>query len=450
MHAIRPHPLRILALLWALTAAGPAAAADGLGRFESAIKPKLTGLSYGSGSALGPAGFALSDVRIVVPGDKPGVRPTTVQAKRVVVEDIDFDHTGDTDFPHFLKLRVEAASADGEAGDWLGRYGFRGLASDLVLDYRFDAARKVFTLNRLELALPGLARIEASLVLDGVSTALANQPDSAKDDIQLRTATLVYDDASLFAKLVTAMAAEEKKSPADLLGDARTLIAAFAQGQGPATLAIFDALASYLADYQHPQGALRASVNPKSNLTAKDWDKLGIANAIVDVFGLGVSYAGTRPGTALASAGAAAKTPTPGAVRSAPAPGAGAGAGAVAKLGCSPGERYFVLFEGGYWPGTAREGTAESGRCVFRLEGSDRDDDVVVGRDRMLAWSIDGPGLPASSCRKGERVWAKSEGAWYPALVKDTPKPGAPCTLRYENDDGEDEKVELRRVRVIR
>ncbi len=311
-------------------------------------------------------------------------------------------------------------------------------------------------MNRLELAMPGLARLELSLVLDGVSAAIANAPDSAKDDVSLRTATLVYDDASLFAKLVAGAAG--KQPEAALLEEPKAFIAALAKDQGQATMAVFDALASYLADYRQPKGALRVTVNPASNLKTKDFDKLTVANAIVDVFGLSVSYAGTRTGTALAYAAPAAKAPPPDAPRAKQAapPGqqsAGQTPAQPAELGpvtCTPGERLFALSDGAWWSATVRESTSSSQRCVVRLEGSDSDEDVLVGRAEMLAWSLDGPGLPAGACRKGDRVWTKSEGAWYPATVRATSKSGSPCTFRFENDaDAEDETAELKRLRVI-
>src|SRR5438876_591727 len=168
--------MKMLVVLIALALAGPAMA-DGLTRFETELKPKLDGLGYRSAAALGPSGFVLTDVTMTTPADKPGGKPGTITAKKVMVEDLDFDRAAQKDGPYFLKLRVEGIEAGAEAGQLLSQYGIPSVASDLVLDYRLDPERKVFTLNRLELTMPGLARLELSLVLDGVTAELASAPD---------------------------------------------------------------------------------------------------------------------------------------------------------------------------------------------------------------------------------------------------------------------------------
>ena len=438
-----PMLLRIAFALLVLASSSAAATADGLGRFEAELKPKIEGLAYENAQALGPSGFSLTGVRMTVPADKnkPGDKPATLTAKRVVVEDLDFDNAGSGDGPHFLKLRIEGAETAGAAGDLIGQYGIAIGPSDLALDYRFEPERKVFTLNRLEIAMPGLARLELGLVLDGVSAADAADPARAKDEVSLRTGTLVYDDASLLAKLVAGYAASEKQPEGAALDGAKVLIAGLAQGQGQEAMAVLDALASYISDYRQPKSALRLSLHPGSGISSKDLDKLTVANAVVDVFGLTVSYAGTRPGAALA-----AQLSQPQAAKSGP----GAGPANPGTLDCTPGTRLFVHSDGAWWSATIKEAASESRRCIVTLEGADSNDDRVVGSTDMLAWSGDGPGLAAASCKKGDEVWSKSEGGWYPAKVQATPKPGRPCTIRYENDDdAEDEQVELRRLRVI-
>ena len=194
-----------------------------------------------------------------------------------------------------------------------------------------------------------------------------------------------------------------------------------------------------MSDYRQPKGPLRITVSPPKNLSTTDMDKIEVANAIIDVFGVSAAYAGTRPGAALA----AVKPAAPASTGTAVAP-----SGTVT---CKPGQRLFALSDGGWWPATAREATQTSQRCVVRLEGGDNDEDVLIAAGDMIAWSIDGPGEAAKACRKGDRVWIKSEGAWYPALVRETARSGRPCKVRLEDDeDAEDESVDLKRVRVLK
>lgn len=431
------HTIAVLAAIAAVPAL-----ADGLSRFEQEIKPNLgkIDLTYRSATAIGPTGFALNDVRAVLPGDTPDAKPTPVQAKRIVIEDIDLDPIKTDDAPHFLRMRIEGATATGQADDWRRQYGIPEVPLDFAIDYRLDAARKVFTLNRLELALPGLVRIELGLILDGVTPASFKDTDTSKDDVSLRTATLVYEDSSFLAKLLPALAAEQKKTAEALVAESLALLGVIASTQSPKAVEVFDVLASFISDFRQLKGPLRLTVSPPKNLSTADMDKIEVANAIIDIFGLSATYAGTRPGAALA------------AIK--PAPDAKASAGtASGTIACKPGQRLFALADGGWWSATVREATQSGQRCVVRLEGSDGDDDVVIAAGDMMAWSIDGPGEAAKSCRKGDRVWIKSEGAWFPAKVRQTARPGAACIVRLEGedeDDAEDETVELKRVRVIK
>ena len=81
--------------------------------------------------------------------------------------------------------------------------GLDKLLADFQLDYRVDPERKTMTLNRLELDLNGLARLELSMVLDGVNPEAV---DNAANDATLRTATLVFEDRSLLGKALPAAA----------------------------------------------------------------------------------------------------------------------------------------------------------------------------------------------------------------------------------------------------
>ena len=434
--------LRTIAVLAGLAVAP--AFADGLSRFEQEFKSELAKISfsYKSATALGPTGFALDDVRAVLTEDAPGSKPMPVAAKRIVVEDIDFDHMTKNDGPHFLKMRIEGATASGDGvDDWRRQYGIPEVALELVIDYRMDPARKVFTLNRLELAMPGLMRIELGLIMDGVTPAAFNDPDNAMSDASLRTATLVYEDSSFLAKLMPALAAEQKKTAEAMVAEGLALVGVIAMTQSPKAVEIFDVLASFVSDFRQPKGPIRITVSPPKNLSTADMDKIEVANAIIDVFGVSATYAGTRPGAALA------------AIKPPPSTGSGNAAAASGGVACKPGQRLFAHSDGGWWSATVREATQSNQRCVVRLEGGDNDDDVVIASGDMMAWSIDGPGEAAKGCRKGDRVWIKSEGGWYPAKVQQTARRGAACVVRLEgedDEDAEDETVELRRVRVIK
>ena len=237
--------LRTIAVVAGMAAAP--AFADGLSHFEQKIKPELGKIqfTYGSATALGPTGFALDDVRAVLIDDAPGSKPMPVAAKRIVVEDIDFDHMTKDNGPHFLRMRIEGATGAGDLDDWRRQYGIPDTALDMSIDYRLDASRKVFTLNRLELALPGLVRIELGMILDGVTPASFSDLDTSKDDVSLRTATLVYEDSSLLAKLLPALAAEQKKTAEAMVAEGLALVGVIAMTQSPKAVAVFDVLALY-------------------------------------------------------------------------------------------------------------------------------------------------------------------------------------------------------------
>src|SRR5579863_433835 len=88
---------------------GLPAAADGLSRFEAAIKQAPPGsLTYKSGKALGDNGFVIDDVVLTPPPDKTqGAKAEPVAIKRVTVENFDFDSVDKKEPPRFIKLRAE-------------------------------------------------------------------------------------------------------------------------------------------------------------------------------------------------------------------------------------------------------------------------------------------------------------------------------------------------------
>ena len=287
-----------------------ALAQDGLQRFERDIKPQLQlkQLTYSGATALGASGFVLSNVVVVVPPTPAsGGKDSTVKIDKVTVEEIDFDRmkkeSKGEEVPRFAKLKLEGIDPDESVSDLLRPYGIPKVPADVVLDYRLDPATKVLTLNKLELTLRGQARLAVALTVDGISDK-TSEVQGAKDDGRLRMAALELDDTGLIAKLLPAIAKEVGLGAEPLIMLATAQLASFAQGQGPETTKALDSLISFIGDWKQPKGPIRISIKPAQTAAFADLDKLGQPNALTEVFGLTVEYAGTRPGAAGAAGGA--------------------------------------------------------------------------------------------------------------------------------------------------
>jgi len=416
----------------ALFAAGPAAA-DGLSRFEEALKQAPPGtLTYKSAKALGANGFVIEDVVLKAPDDATGTKTEPVAIKRVAVEDFDFASVDKDLPPNFMKLRAEGIAIGGkpaEGVDLKELTGLDKLTLDFQVDYRLDPERKTLTLNRLELDLAGLARLELSMVLDGVSADQFGKPDAAMNDATLRTATLAFDDRSLLGKVLPAAAKLQGSDADGLTKMGVTLLNGMRTGQGPQALAVLDALVSYIEDYKQPKGPLKITLNPPGKLSAAAISDAKDPEDAIKAMGLVVSYAGTRPGPAAAPA----------------APGAAKEASAGEKSGCAPGGRLFAKHEDAYWSVTVREPTQSGEKCVARIEGEA--DDIIFPTAEALAWSIDGPGKAVAKCAEGDKVVVLyKDGGWYAAKV--TGSAGGKCAVKYEAD-GETDSIELKKVRRL-
>jgi hypothetical protein len=281
-------------LLWWL--AVPAAAADGLSRFEAALKDAPPGaLTYKSGKALGDNGFVLDGVVVTAPAEATGgTKAEPIQIKRIVVEDFDFASIDKNVPPNFVKIRVEGIAIGpnpAEGIDLKALTGLDELTADFQLDYRVDGERKTMTLNRLELDLNGLARLELSMVLDGIE---ADAIDSSSPNATLRTASLVFEDRTLLGKTLPAAAKMQGSDADGLVKMAKAMLGEMREGQGPATLAVLDALASYVDDYKQPKGVLRLTFNPTGKTSVGSLSAMKSADDAVKALGLVVSYAGTR------------------------------------------------------------------------------------------------------------------------------------------------------------
>src|SRR5262245_27332555 len=292
-------------MIWALAFVAVDARADGLSQFQALIaaKAKPGTFSFGSASAQGPSGFVLTDVILTPPADAaaatPGpVRPGPVKISRLTVEAIDFDSIAKDQPPMFLNARLEGVSFSAEtlAGLNVEKYLGSPLPPvDVVLDYRQDASRQTFALNRLELNLRGLARLELNLALDGVAPDVAGAPQQAMQTASLRSAALVFDDASLLSRLMTAIATEQKMAPAQQAEMAAAMLVGMTQDQGPLTNAAVEPLAAFLRDWQRPKGALRITLNPAAKVTAAVLSQAGSPEDVVKALGLSVNYGGAAP-----------------------------------------------------------------------------------------------------------------------------------------------------------
>ena len=291
-----------------LLASTAAQAQNGLERFEKDIKPQFDfkSFTYDKGSALGDKGFVLDNTTIVMPGTPAtGGKDTTVKIGKITVEDADFERltaTGKSDdVPRFAKLKIENMTGDESIGSLFDSFGVPKAPVDIALDYRLDPAAKVLTLSKLEVALRDQGSLILRLVVDGESDK-ASEAAGAKDNARLRSAALTYSDAGLLAQLLPAIAKQQGASADGLIAMVAAPLATFASGQGPDTRKAVDALSAFVADWKKPNGPIRISIAPAKGATLADLDKIQQPNALTDIFGLKVDYAGTASASAAAPA----------------------------------------------------------------------------------------------------------------------------------------------------
>lgn len=281
-------------------------AQDGLQRFEKDVKPQLElkSFTYKTGTAVGTSGFMLTDVVAVVPADAAsGDKERTVKIDKVAVDELDFDRlkkdAKDDEAPRFAKLKLEGMTGDDEVFAALAPYGVPKVPVDIALDYRIDGKEKVLTLKTLEVSLRGQGKLTLALVVDGIG-----DKSSAMDDGKLRIASLTIDDSGgLLAKVLPAMAKEEKTEAQEIVNTALMTIAGFSTIQGPPTLKMLDAVSSFIADWKAPTGPLVLGLKPATKAGMEDLDKIMKPNALVDLFGFSATYPGTKPGAAKAGPG---------------------------------------------------------------------------------------------------------------------------------------------------
>jgi hypothetical protein len=288
---------RLAAAAVILLATALPGAADGLSQFQQKIRPQLPPncFTHANAKALGDNGFVLEKVVVTFPAEATGgARAEPVAIKWVSVEDFDFAGL-DEQAPLFLKIRLEGIMVVGKPAAGVDLNEIAGIdqaTADFALDYRIDLDRKTLTLNKLELDVRSLARLELSLVLDGVSPDLAGKPDAAINDATLRAATLTFDDRALLSKVVTAAAKLQGTDVEAIMNQAKAMLDGLRAGGSEATLAVFDALGSYLNDYKHPKGPLKITVNPPNKASAAALSTIKSPDDAVKTLGLIVTYGG--------------------------------------------------------------------------------------------------------------------------------------------------------------
>ena len=290
----------LLALLLVST---PALAENGLQRFERELKPQLQfeKLSYGGADALGDQGFVLKDVVAVVPATpETDNKPTTIKIDKVIVEAIDFDRFAarrQDRLPRFVKMKLEGVTGDESAYGAVAAYGVPNAPADLALDYKLDAGAQRLSVDKLEIGLRGLGRVELSFVVDGVSDR-TEEMDKAKDKSRLQSAALTIDDKGLLAELLLANAKGQGNKPEDLVALTLLTLSSLAASQDAESMKAFDSVASFISDWRAPKGPITVTVRPAAGASFADVGSLMMPNALRDVLGLKVTYTGTREGAA--------------------------------------------------------------------------------------------------------------------------------------------------------
>ena len=112
------------------------------------------------------------------------------------------------------------------------------------------------------------------------------------NDATLRTATLTFDDRSLLSNVVPAAAKLQGTDVVAVMKQAKTMLSGLRAGQSTATLAVFDALGSYLDDYKRPKGPLKITVNPPNKASAAALSDINSPDDAVRALGLVVTYGG--------------------------------------------------------------------------------------------------------------------------------------------------------------
>jgi hypothetical protein len=299
MARIRIFSLAAVTVWIGLSTAGPASA-DGLALFKKSIEPLIPpgALTYKGSKSLGDDGFALTDAVITPPPSDAakGDKPQPISVKAITVEHLDFEAIEKKQPPLFAKVKFDGITSGSNAAgfDLKQMAGIDKVAADFGINYKLDAAKKTFTLKRLELNLNGLAKLETSFVITGVSADDATKPEEAMKDASLKTANLIYDDHSLLGIAIPIAAAMQGTDPKAMIGMAVAVLDGARADQGAAAQKAIDSLVAFLEDYQKPKGPLKIVLDPPDSVSNADLSNAKTADEIVKLLGIQVSYAGTR------------------------------------------------------------------------------------------------------------------------------------------------------------
>jgi hypothetical protein len=287
-------------LLWGVLVVAGSASADGLQRFQQEVLPRIPkgDLTYDSASAVGPAGFALDKV-FIRDRDRRSGGAWDLRARRLTVEEVDFDRLWTNESPHFVKLRMEGVTAPKQAA-LLKKHGIAEQPGDFRLEYRYDPRTRVLAVSRLEVMAPGLGHLTVEATLDNVRSLVVLEQGQWLDTAAVRSLTLTYDDQSALRHAVRGYADQAGKPEATLIREWQQGIAVMSLGKGARTAAAADALVSFLHDYRKPGGRLRLAMRPAKPLSFPLLMGSVLSADPGQMLGLDISYPSARPGSAAA------------------------------------------------------------------------------------------------------------------------------------------------------
>lgn len=104
---------------------------------------------------------------------------------------------------------------------------------------------------------------------------------------------------------------------------------------------------------------------------------------------------------------------------------------------CRKDARIFAFTDGAWWPARAQH--LEQGGCLVRYDGYEAEEDEILALDALKAWSANGPGQAYGACRVGDKVFAYAEDAWWPAKIISIKSNG--CRVRYDGYGAEDDDI---------
>lgn len=274
------------------------AKADGLRRFQQEIQPRLkkNEFAYEKASPLGTDGFVLEKVTVFSPG-KPG--QPELRIARLEVEDLDYSGfaAGEARFAK-VAARGMMVPENGTYAPEARRLAAAMNTSDGSLDYRYDPATKVLTVNWFEL-VSGRDKFSAEMVLEKVPTLRDARAFDA--GVSVRSARILYDNRQSLARVLRLLGAQSGKSEQVLQSEWLTRIAVTAANKGQRTVQSADAIASFLQDYRQPKGPLTLNVRPNQPVPfAMVLAALFLPDP-AQVIGLTATYSGTRAGAAVAA-----------------------------------------------------------------------------------------------------------------------------------------------------